>query len=176
MRQTSGICSDADRNPGLTRGFGNGTDTVRRSDVARVDADSVNPRFDGAERKAVIKMNIRNHRNRSPFENLRQSAESLFIGNGTADNVASRIRQLADLCKSRRRIRCARIRHGLKRNRSPAADCDGTDVNPSCRSGHFFHPLQVRPARWRASSIQCRLPPEQSTRSPGGHHRTKHRA
>ena len=78
----------------------------------------MDPGTDRAERKTVIEMDICDHGDRGVRKDFGQSANRGFIGDRTADDLASGIREFPDLRGSCFGIRGIRIRHGLDRDRA----------------------------------------------------------
>ena len=99
---------------------------------------------DGLDGKAIVKMNVRDDRDRRALTDVRECARCIHVGHGASNDLASGIGQRTNLRKRRRRVPRVGIGHGLHRNLGSAADRDRADVNLSCLLCHFsvFLPLE----------------------------------
>ena len=121
---------------------------VRAADVARIQANLVHAGLDRRQRETVVKMNVRDHRQRRAGADFAQRLRRLHIRHGTANNVAARVRQCANLRQSSLRVARVRVGHGLHRDGRAAANQYVPYLDLLC----YFHSSnlsQMENGEWR---------------------------
>ena len=109
--QGARVHADADRHMMRTRAVCDHPYAVLAADVSGIDAQFGNAVLHGAERQTVIEMDIRYQRHGTAVHQCAHRAHAFLVIYRNAHDIASRIRQLADLGQRRRNIACIRIRH-----------------------------------------------------------------
>ena len=118
----AGVYADADRQTACLCRLHDRLYTVCAADVARIQANLVHAGLDRRQRETVVKVDVRHHRQRRVRADFAQRLRRLHIRHGTANNVAARVRQCANLRQSSLRVARIRVGHGLHRDGRAAAN------------------------------------------------------
>ncbi len=115
--QRPAIHPNTNRRPCITRGRNHLFDTIRRADIAGVNAQTSRTSGGGFNRSFIMEMNIRDDRHRALFDNLMQSGGAILIRARHTHNISASLRGFVNLVKRARDICGQRVGHRLHRNR-----------------------------------------------------------
>ncbi len=152
------VDSNADRQTGIARSSGNLLDVFLFSDVARVEAEARHASLDRGEGQPILKMDVRDDRNRRPGHDLRERGRGGHVVTGDANDVCTRARQGIHLGKRPIDVRRLCGRHRLHRYGGEAPDGYGPHLNLPGNSACKAHGIDNRrlrsSANWRSI---CRI-------------------
>ena len=106
------------------------------SDISRVDAQRVDPRFHGGERQAVVKMDVRHQRRVRHLLQVFQRFRRFPVRHSHPDDIRARFFQRIDLRCRVCRIHGAECAHGLNGDRCSASDPHAPYIDLSGFSHH----------------------------------------
>ncbi len=118
----AGVYTDADWEMACLCRLHNRLYAVRAADVARIQANLVHAGLDRRQRETVVKVDVRHHRQRRVRADFAQRLRRLHIRHGTANNVAARVLQCANLRQRCLRVARIGIGHGPHRDGRAAAN------------------------------------------------------
>ncbi len=102
---------------------------VRPAKVAKIDAYSLRPVFQGGNCQPRIKMNVGNQRNRDLLADGTKSLRCLHVRHSHPDDLAARFLQPLDLADRGLGITGVGVGHGLHRDRRATANWSLADEN-----------------------------------------------
>ena len=113
-------------------------DLVVTTDIARIDAQSLDPAIDGCQSQAVVKMYICHDGHRRRSDDVFQPFGSSHVRDGKADDFRAKAGQTLGIGNGLGRIGRAHCRHGLHRNRGRTTNGNVANLNGQCVSA-FDH-------------------------------------
>ena len=138
--QATAVNANPDWNITLLANIHHSLHTVLTADIAGVNANLGRSALCCGNRKPIVKVDIRNQRQRRLRTNLAKGFCRLHIGNSKPCHLAACRGKLTYRRKRRFYIRCRRIEHGLDYDRISSAD---PNISNSYYPGHKIHPLII---------------------------------
>ena len=120
--QTAAVDADADGDVLVLAHLHHRLHPILPADVAGVDADFAGAALRGGDGQLIVKVNIRNQRQRAFLADFRKASGRLPIGHCQPGNLAACRRQSANLPEASLHIRGFCVEHGLNDHRGTAAD------------------------------------------------------
>ena len=138
LLQGAAVDTNPDGDAVLLRRVDDCLDPVLAPDVARVDPEAVSSVLGDLERDAVVKVNVRNKRNRRSFPDLPECLCRLHCWNGYPDYVSAGLCRREDLGYGGLNVLRPCVCHGLDAYGSVTADCDLPDMNLPGRTALYW--------------------------------------
>src|SRR5205807_8609786 len=135
LRQGSDVRANPDRHAPALRFAGDGAHSIRGPDVAGVEAQLVDPGFQGAQRQTVVEVDVRDQGQPDPGLDPAEGCGGRLVRHGDADDLAPGRLEGLDLRDGGLDIAGVGGGHRLDGDRRPAADLDLPDLHapPVCR-------------------------------------------
>src|SRR6185503_21240245 len=132
------VHTNPDRHFLRLRSTHNLTHTLVCTDVAGIESQLVDARFEGHQREFVMEVNVGDERDvRHALADLFQRHGRVVVRNGKADDLTTCADHLVDLRDSSAHVRSISLCHRLNRNGSATTDLNVLDLNWS----RFAHEL-----------------------------------
>ena len=139
-----GVDADPDGHPPLPRRPDDLADLGGGTDVAGIEAQAVDARFERGQRQTVVEVDVGDQGNAGAFPDLPERRCGRPVGNGQANDLGARPLQAADLGRGRPDVPGVRLGHGLDDDRRAAPDDDAADLDRACLPA-LEHPLLPLP-------------------------------
>ena len=163
------VDADADRQPAVLGLARDRLDLVGFADVAGIEAEGLDTRFDRREREPVLEVDVRDDRHGRARHDLGETLGRLLLVARAPHDVATRRRERVDLRERAVDVGGLRRGHRLHRHGRVAADQDGADGNLAGGAAGL-HTVRLGPGpecpRARAVEIRCRRPRPQGQEPP----------
>ena len=128
LLERAGVHTDANRAPGSARSIDHGIDLGPITDIAGINAELCGTGLDRTDRQLVVKVDIGNDWHRRLGANRAKALERGLGGHAHAHNIATGLRQGANLRKRCLSVGGIGAGHGLNHHRSSTTDLHAAHI------------------------------------------------